>query len=80
MITRVDVERELARVPSAVRPVAAEPSSAPDFSLDSNRKETERLTLVKALSQTGNNRTRAARLLEVSRRTLYNKLREHGLE
>jgi DNA-binding NtrC family response regulator len=90
VITRADVERELSRVPSAVRAPAPEPSSdtvrpgrgsaRTDLSLDSNRQETERQTLVKALSQAGNNRTRAARLLEVSRRTLYNKLREHGLE
>jgi DNA-binding NtrC family response regulator len=79
VITRADVERELARAPGVVRAPVVEPRST-DLSLDSNRKETERQTLVKALSQAGNNRTRAARLLEVSRRTLYNKLREHGLE
>jgi DNA-binding NtrC family response regulator len=50
-----------------------------DLSLDTQRKETEREALVKALSHAGNNRTRAARLLDVSRRTLYNKLKEHGL-
>ena len=32
-----------------------------------------------ALNQADNNRTRAARLLGASRRTLYNKLAEHGL-
>jgi DNA-binding NtrC family response regulator len=79
VITRAEVDRELTRVPGAVRAPARGGESA-DLSLDSNRKETERQTLVKALSQAGNNRTRAARLLEVSRRTLYNKLREHGLE
>jgi two-component system response regulator AtoC len=79
VITRAEVERELARVPGTSRAPSAEPRGA-DLSLDSNRKESERQTLVKALSQAGNNRTRAARLLEVSRRTLYNKLREHGLE
>jgi DNA-binding NtrC family response regulator len=84
VITKADVERELSRVPSIARapdagaPASPRPGAA--LSLDSNRKETERQTLVKALTQAGNNRTRAARLLEVSRRTLYNKLREHGLE
>jgi DNA-binding NtrC family response regulator len=87
MIARADVERELSRVPGGARAHAssqasdrAQVSTSAVLSLDSNRKETERQTLVKALSQAGNNRTRAARLLEVSRRTLYNKLREHGLE
>ena len=66
--------------PSDASRAGANATSTGALSLDSNRKETERQTLVKALSHAGNNRTRAARLLEVSRRTLYNKLREHGLE
>jgi two-component system, NtrC family, response regulator AtoC len=32
-----------------------------------------------ALRRAGDNRTVAARLLGISRRTLYNKLAEHGL-
>ena len=91
VIHRADVERELSRASNrATAPASVPPSDASRaganatstgaLSLDSNRKETERQTLVKALSHAGNNRTRAARLLEVSRRTLYNKLREHGLE
>jgi DNA-binding NtrC family response regulator len=83
-ITRADVERELGRIPKpSDRPPAAvsAPSNASaDLSLDSRRRESEKEALVNALAQSGNNRTRAARLLEVSRRTLYNKLREHGLE
>jgi two-component system response regulator AtoC len=74
-----DVERELVR-PSAPATIAA-PSSgpSPDRSLDAQRKETEKEALLRALRQAGNNRTRAARILEVSRRTLYNKLSEHGI-
>jgi DNA-binding NtrC family response regulator len=41
---------------------------------------TERAAVAEALKQAGGNRTRAARSLGVSRRTLYNKLHEHGLE
>jgi DNA-binding NtrC family response regulator len=77
VITRAEVDHELGRVPAGARP-SAEPAG--DLSLDARRKETEKEALLKALAQAGNNRTRAARLLEVSRRTLYNKLREHGLE
>jgi transcriptional regulator of acetoin/glycerol metabolism len=53
---------------------------ADDASLLARRREAEKQALVQALVRAGGNRTLAARLLEVSRRTLYNKLREHGLE
>jgi DNA-binding NtrC family response regulator len=49
------------------------------LSLDGQRRESEREALLRALARAGNNRTQAARLLEVSRRTLYNKLKEHGV-
>ncbi len=89
IVRKADVERELARSPASKPPRDSQtPDSAPtssrtgreELSLDARRKESEREALVRALAQAGNNRTRAARLLEVSRRTLYNKLREHGLE
>ncbi len=80
-IRRADVERELERVPRAAgATVHAEAKPSVELSLDARRKETEKEALLRALTQAGNNRTRAARLLEVSRRTLYNKLREHGIE
>ena len=80
-VTRGAVEHELGR--GSARPVTASappPASSGELSLDHRRKETEREALLRALAQAGNNRTRAARLLEVSRRTLYNKLKEHALE
>lgn len=84
VISRADVEAELSRVPSSARastPPASGPpaTSASVRSLDADRRETERRALVSALAHAQNNRTRAARLLDVSRRTLYNKLKEHGL-
>jgi two-component system, NtrC family, response regulator AtoC len=42
-------------------------------------REAERRALVKALTHAGGNRTLAARMLGISRRTLYTKLDEHGL-
>jgi two-component system response regulator AtoC len=47
--------------------------------LDGKRRDAERGALLDALRRCGDNRTLAARVLGVSRRTLYNKLREHGL-
>jgi DNA-binding NtrC family response regulator len=84
-VRRSDVERELGRMAGVVtKPaaaaVAATAGKSAELALGAQRKETEREALLKALSHASNNRTRAARLLEVSRRTLYNKLKEHGLE
>ena len=62
------VERELSRAPAAAA-----------GSLDARRAEAEKAALEEALKRAGGNRTLAARLLGVSRRTLYNKLAEHRL-
>ena len=92
VIGRADVERELGRgagrsggalgTPALAVPAAGSNGATADgdLSLDAQRKEMEREALLRALQQTGNNRTHAARVLEVSRRTLYNKLREHGID
>jgi transcriptional regulator with PAS, ATPase and Fis domain len=42
-------------------------------------RATERAAIEDSLRQAGGNRTKAAKLLGLSRRTLYNKLAEHGL-
>jgi DNA-binding NtrC family response regulator len=80
-IQESDVARELAPSPQAAPLEEARASGAgKGASLDAHRRGAEREALVTALAQAGNNRTLAARLLNVSRRTLYNKLKEHGLE
>jgi two-component system response regulator AtoC len=60
---------------AANRPSA--PGSGP--TLDDHRRVAEREAILTALQQAGNNRTLAARLLGISRRTLYTKLEEHGI-
>ena len=47
--------------------------------LESSRRDAERAAIVTALERSSNNRTLAARLLGISRRTLYHKLLECGL-
>ncbi|NOK13681.1 sigma-54-dependent transcriptional regulator [Corallococcus exercitus] len=82
VLTGADVARELSRQPGiAPPPVAAPlpPSPSDSVTLESRRKDVEKEALVDALKRAGDNRTLAARLLGVSRRTLYNKLEEHGL-
>ncbi len=81
VIGDAEIERELGR-----RPLGAGPSGRPaagaseEGSLLAQRRDAERDALLHALSRAGQNRTLAARLLAVSRSTLYNKLHEHGLE
>ena len=40
----------------------------------------ERATILSALQKTGNNKTKAARLLGISLRSLYNKLERYGIK
>ncbi len=76
-IDAVTVQRELERAAglgdSSTEVTVAE-------SLPERRKEAERQALEQALDKAGGNRSLAARLLGVSRRTLYNKLEALGLE
>jgi len=39
----------------------------------------EREKIIKILSRTGNNKSKAARLLNIDRKTLYNKLKNYGI-
>ncbi|GEN05326.1 two-component system, NtrC family, response regulator AtoC [Myxococcus fulvus] len=87
-LTGDDVSRELARQPGLTTPVLtppqgvtalASPAAESGRTLESQRKGTEKQALVDALARAGDNRTLAARLLGISRRTLYNKLEEHAL-
>ena len=47
--------------------------------LDLDVKENERNLVIKALEECGGNRTKAAKLLNMSRRTLHRKLHEYDL-
>jgi two-component system NtrC family response regulator len=55
-------------------------TSDPLPTLQSARDEAERRLLVEALTRNAGNVTRAARDIEVSRPTLHDLLRKHGLE
>jgi two-component system, NtrC family, response regulator HydG len=51
----------------------------PRNSLAHHRENAERLTIVRALAENGNSRSRAARSLKISRVTLYKKMKQYGL-
>ncbi|MBL7473930.1 sigma-54-dependent transcriptional regulator [Robertkochia sediminum] len=45
-----------------------------------SKKENERDLILNALKETGNNKSHAAKLLHITRKTLYNKLKEYGIK
>ncbi|GHC46135.1 sigma-54-dependent transcriptional regulator [Ulvibacter litoralis] len=56
---------------------ASEKKAAPkDFSKNSNEKQ----LIINALKEAGNNKSRAAKLLNITRKTLYNKLEQYQIE
>ena len=66
-------------LPPALRAAGASPGPAPGREAGPRSlKEAERELILRTLEETGGNRTRAARLLGISRQTLLNKLREYG--
>jgi DNA-binding NtrC family response regulator len=73
-IDETDVGRELERTSTLAR--APDPASD---SVHESRFAAERAALVAALARSPTNRSQAARILGVSRRTLYNMLTRHGL-
>ncbi len=77
-LSAADVERELKRETDLHGTAVA--AAAPQGSgLEARRAQVEKEALLEALKKSNDNRTTAARILGISRRTLYNKLAEHGL-
>ena len=63
---------ELSELKSPVAPSAA--------GMPLRNEETEKQQIIEALKQTGYNKSRAAQLLGIDRKTLYNKLKLYGIE
>ncbi len=68
---------QLASTPGGTDPLDA---FGPDEGLHESVRRLERRLIERALTAAAGNRTRAAQLLKINRRLLYDKLREHGLE
>ena len=54
-------------------------SAAPSAGISLRNEETEKRHIIEALRQTGNNKSRAAQLLGIDRKTLYNKLKLYNI-
>jgi DNA-binding NtrC family response regulator len=66
-------------LPPRFRPGKRAPTKV-SFELGTTLDEVEREMVVRALAVAENNRKRAANLLGISRRALYNKLRKHNIK
>jgi two-component system response regulator AtoC len=75
---------DVAHLPAAIRaPGNGAHAPAPDdldLSIKRRTATLERTLIERALKETGGNRTRAARILELSQRALLYKIKEYGLE
>jgi two-component system, NtrC family, response regulator AtoC len=78
--THVDVEHLPAAVQSLEAPVTASGDDDLDLSVKRRTESLERTLIQRALRQTSGNRTRAARLLDLSHRALLYKIKEYGLD
>jgi two-component system response regulator AtoC len=78
-VSHAQVAAELAREADRQRPSQPTPLLGATPKLDDERRRAERQAIERALSRAGNNRSLAARLLGISRRTLYNKMEEFGV-
>jgi two-component system response regulator AtoC len=69
-------------LPAGIREAGSTPAALPDENLSIKQAEEamERDLIRKALARTGGNRTQAARILEISHRSLLYKLKEFGIE
>ena len=65
-------------LPAKVQAAGADPNDA--MSTGKTMREVERDTIVRTLRETDGNRTHAAKILGISRRTLQNKIKEYGVD
>jgi DNA-binding NtrC family response regulator len=80
LMERLVILSPQARIDAAAVRDALEDTSGADPVAGESLKETEREQILKVLEATGNNKSRAAKILGIERKTLYRKLERLGLE
>jgi DNA-binding NtrC family response regulator len=65
-------------VSPAVAAAAADDGDAVRFAVGTTVEEAEKRLILRTLEHTHNNKTRAAEILDISLKTLHNKLKEYG--
>jgi two-component system response regulator HydG len=73
MITPLEFPNDLQNLDEALK------ESRIDLTPGRSLKEVEKVLILRTLEETGGNRTHAARILGISRRTLQLKLKEYGI-
>ncbi|MCP4660575.1 MAG: sigma-54-dependent Fis family transcriptional regulator, partial [bacterium] len=66
-------------LPHLISPASPRSEDLPGESAGISLEERERQAILEALQRTGGHRERAARLLGISVRTLYNRLKHYGI-
>ena len=80
MVLAEGTQVEPEHLPQGIQsPAAAALPEAQDLSVKRQAQALEKALIQRALAQTGGNRTRAAKLLDLSHRALLYKIREYGL-
>ena len=64
--------------PAAAAAAVADDGDAVRFAVGTTVQEAEKGLILRTLEHTGNNKTRAAEILDISLKTLHNKLKEYG--
>lgn len=70
-------------IPLEVIPREVRHEETPEKKTDSamlSKEEFEKQSIIQALEKTNNNKSEAAKLLHIARKTLYNKLKQYGLD
>jgi two-component system response regulator AtoC len=87
MTAQSDFKTQLTQASLVRKPVASAPLESMDapppstaLTMEQTLRDAERQALDRALRHAGGNRTVAARILGVSRATVYTKMQEYGLK